>query len=277
MYCLFPPIINGLKVFDNIISSRSIGSKTLLNGIRSNVAKTYNDYFEHSGNGMLLSPLNLADELKKKLRENFRYLGKDRSYSFLRDEILASARFGCCPYCNVGPVGSLDHVLPRNVYPEFTVLAQNLVPACDACNRKKGQTCFYTDKKNLMHPYYVHIPTDAILFARLVVNGQDVHFEFYLQKSSSIDDEHFNSIASLFSHLQLAKLYGQVSMGEISDRWESMDDCYNRGGPSELGDYLQREAASSRSSRGENYWKTALLWALAKSTYFCSGGYKRFG
>ena len=39
--------------------------------------------------------------------------------------------------------------------------------------------------------------------------------------------------------------------------------------------YLRMEAESSRKRRGENYWKTAILRALANSDEFCGGGYRQ--
>ena len=277
MYCFPPPFRNGLRDFDDVINLRNANSRTLLSEIRSDIAKAYDNYAEHSGNGLLLTPINFTKEFREELEGNFRSLDKNRSHHFLRDEILASARLGYCLYCNARTVVSLDHMLPRTVYPEFTILAQNLIPSCDTCNRKKGQVCHWSQNKNLAHLYFVHIPREPILFTDVIVDTRAVTLNFYLRQNESFDDEQFESLENLFKLLGLGDLYQTISIGELSDRWEQMDSSHQGGGSNELRNYLHREATSSRRSRGENYWRTALLWAVAESTDFCDRGYKLLG
>ena len=271
MYSLAVPTRNGIEVFDNIVARRESDARTLLNRHRANIANAYGNYLTHSGNGVLLDPINIDDEVAEVLKANFRLLDKGRSHSFVRDEILGSARFDACPYCNATTVDSLDHALPTTVYPEFTVLAQNLVPACGPCNRKKGQECFKKSGMNLMHPYFVQIPDAPILFASVVVEEREVTWEFYLQQNGHIDDGQFESIDNLFKLLDLADLYHQVSVGDIIDRTGHLNELHQGGGAAEVRRYFEMEADSSRKSRGENYWKTAILRALAKSADFCNG------
>ena len=90
------------------------------------------------------------------------------------------------------------------------MLAQNIVPSCDRCNRIKGSTCFKTSGKELVHPYFVEFPNNPILFASVVVEDQSVTWKFYLQNNADIDDVTFTSIENLFSLLSLADLYGEV-------------------------------------------------------------------
>ena len=149
MYSMAPPTRNGIEDFDGIVAHRNSDARTLLNENRANIENAYGDYLTCSGNGILLEPINIDDRVAEALKTNFRLLDKGRSHSSIRDEILGSARFDACPYCNATTVDSLDHALPRTVYPEFSVLAQNLVPACGQCNRKKGEECFKKSGVNL--------------------------------------------------------------------------------------------------------------------------------
>ena len=207
------------------------------------------------------------------MKENFRLLDRGRSHQHIRDEIFASVRSDRCPYCNFSTPDSLDHVLPQKTYPEFTVLAQNLAPACSRCNRKKGQNCFRSSGLELMHPYYVRIPDAPILFADVVIVDQGVTWEFYLRQSADISDAEFESILNLFQLLDLADLYYRISVGEITDRLFEIDETFQIGGAIELEKYLNGAANSACKIWGENYWKTAILRALAGSNDFCHGGY----
>ena len=63
-----------------------------------------------------------------------------------------------------------------------------------------------------MHPYFVEIPSDPILFAEVLIDTQRVSWDFYLQKNSSINDADFESVENLFQLLGLSELYSQVSV-----------------------------------------------------------------
>ncbi len=277
MYSLSPPMRNGTDDFDGIVARRKRTVWMLLKQVRDDVAHAYGDYLAHSGNGALLDPIKLDQATACELKRNFRHLDKGGSHEAIRNEILSSSRFDACPYCNYSTVDSLDHALPSAVYPEFAVLAQNLVPACTTCNRKKGEACLKSSGENLMHPYFAHIPDDPFLFARVDVDKQGVTWEFYVSKNASIDDSEFESIENLFLLLELADLYHDMSAGDIIDRVWHLDKLHEVGGTARVKEYLQLEAESARKSRGENYWKTAILRALAGSRAFCSGGYKKLG
>ena len=274
MYSLALPQRNGLQDFDSIVACRRDIARTLLIQNRSHIAQAYCNYLTQSGNGAFLDPVNVAIEVAEVLKANFPLLDRGRSHDFMRDEILGSARFDTCPYCNATIVDSIDHALPAKVYPEFSVLAQNLVPACGTCNRKKGQECSKSSGVNLMHPYFVHIPDDPILFAKVVVDAKSVTWEFYLQKFPGIKKAQFESIENLFNLLELADLYHQVSVGDVIDRIGHLEELQIAGGAAEVKRYFEMEAESSRKSRGENYWKTAILRALAENVAFCDGGHR---
>ena len=274
MYSLVPPTRNGIEDFDSIASRRRVDARELLNGNRPHIAKAYDDYLTCFGNGALLFPINITNDCAEALKANFDFLDRGRIYDFLRDKILSSAHRDVCPYCNTTPVGSLDHVLPRAVYPEFSILAQNLVPACATCNRIKGDVCFQQNGLNLMHPYFVQIPDDPILFSAVAVGDREVTWKFYLQQNGDIDDEQFASITNLFDLLHLADRYSQVSGETITDLIGYLDELHQGGGAVETRNFLHGMAESARKSRGENYWKTALFRALAESDDFCDRGHK---
>ena len=274
MYTLPVPTRNGLADYDSVVARRRNTTKAVLAQHRGAVATAFDDYLKFSGNGASLRPIPVAPPVSQALETNFDLLDSNRSHSHIRDEILGSARNHACPYCNVASVDTLDHVLPKKVYPEFSVLAQNVVPSCGTCNRKKGSTCFHSSGLNLMHPYFAKVPNDAILMVEVTVTVQQVTWRFSLRQSASIADADFEPIANTFALLELADRYDDVSIGEIIDVISSFDDAYAEDDPGAVREFLQQLASGSRNSRGSNYWKTAILQALADSDAFCAGAYR---
>ncbi len=64
--------------------------------------------------------------------------------------------FQSCPMCGSLGGRSLDHALPRSLFPEFSILHENLVPACTMCNSdEKGRTYRGVRRPDrFIHPYY---------------------------------------------------------------------------------------------------------------------------
>ena len=268
------PQRDGIRDFDGIVATHRSKARNLLQTVRPHIATAYCQYIDRRGNGKLLDPVKFDNnDVIEELKRNFRSLDRGESYDVMRDAILGTARFSICPYCNVSRAVSLDHVLPREFYPEFSVLAQNLVPACTGCNRKKASACYKSTGNNLMHPYYDLIPTDPILFVEVTVNSQGVTWNYYLKQGKSIKDDQFEVINNLFDHLNLAGLYSEVSTDELLGRLGEIHHVYNTGGLQEVEGHLRNQANSSSLHLGENHWKTALLRALGNSTPFCDKGF----
>ena len=69
---------------------------------------------------------------------------------------IRSVGYESCPMCGSSGGRSLDHALPRSTFPEFSIVRENLVPACTICNTdEKGSEFRGTVlHERLIHPYY---------------------------------------------------------------------------------------------------------------------------
>jgi hypothetical protein len=67
--------------------------------------------------------------------------------------------------CGSPKSGSLDHVFPKDDFPEYSLFSQNLVPACD-CNIKRS-TDFVGAGANerVLHPYFDNLLTNRVVRA----------------------------------------------------------------------------------------------------------------
>ena len=61
-----------------------------------------------------------------------------------------------CPLCGSYSSKSLDHALPKSLFPEFSIVRENLVPACTICNSEEMGTIYkgQTNNERLLHPYF---------------------------------------------------------------------------------------------------------------------------
>lgn len=70
------------------------------------------------------------------------------------DEILVQSER--CPYCgNIGISTQLDHYLPKQSYPQYSVYPKNLIPCCKDCNEGYKRTMLaQTEEEQLINPYF---------------------------------------------------------------------------------------------------------------------------
>lgn len=61
--------------------------------------------------------------------------------------------FAICSVCG-GTADTLDHVLPKRIFTQYTITPVNLVPLCSRCNRKKGEKCSLGNNQVIFHPYF---------------------------------------------------------------------------------------------------------------------------
>lgn len=69
---------------------------------------------------------------------------------------LRSRELQLCPACGEdGTPNTLDHYLPKQTYPEFSITAFNLFPMCDICQGEKStDTVNGANERLFLHPYF---------------------------------------------------------------------------------------------------------------------------
>ncbi len=78
----------------------------------------------------------------------------------------------CCPLCGSPTTNSVDHLLPRADYPEFSIMRANLVPACVHCNSasKGNKHRGDADPERFIHPYFDQFADDPLWYVRVNPN-----------------------------------------------------------------------------------------------------------
>nr|WP_152992636.1 HNH endonuclease [Nonomuraea pusilla] len=221
-----------------------------------------------------MSLADSADDLSKALRDNFALLDRGRPLESLREYIFSGARINDfqCPLCGRTQVSSLDHFLPKEVFPEFSILADNLVPVCERCNRLKGIECDRSNGLLMLHAYFDTFPNDELLHLDIEFS-LSVEIAYSLHQSVSVSDQLFERILKHYSVLNLLEFYQVEAIAEMTDQMELYDETYRSTG----GAGMRRLLASlSRGAekRGVNHWKSVLYRDLGRSDEFCDGGYK---
>lgn len=182
-------------------------------------------------------------------------------------KIKKAAAFRTCPICGHRKVTTLDHYLPKALYPSVVVAPLNLIPSCFECNKKKlAKVPKYTEEETL-HPYFDNLGSERFLIANVIETEPPI-INFSIVAPPSWSPQLAKRVKHHFEIFKLNMLYRIHAADEIlgqMEYWSSLNK-----------ESLQKhltEQASSRSKIHINSWETALYEGIASSDWFCEGGY----
>ncbi len=102
----------------------------------------------------VLLPLSLPNELGAYLRAKYKGQAVGFSLQWIK-KLREDHDLHACPMCGSTNVTSLDHYLPKEIYPELCVFSYNLIPSCVPCNQRRGTKAARTlAGKSFVHPYF---------------------------------------------------------------------------------------------------------------------------
>ncbi|CAD7713581.1 hypothetical protein LMG31884_06800 [Xanthomonas hydrangeae] len=140
--------------------NRKAGSYPELKSKIAEITIAYQRYLQYFlGGPAAIEPIGLHATLAKRLIAHYDHPPKSHDYIPVLREYAEALT---CPMCGSPSCGTLDHLMPKEYFPEFSLYSRNLVPAC-LCNSKRKSTFKSSDGSRILHPYF-----DAILSQRLI-------------------------------------------------------------------------------------------------------------
>lgn len=178
-----------------------------------------------------------------------------------------------CPLCGHRDVTTLDHYLPKTVYPLLCVTPANLVPACSECNKAKSATTSTIADDQTLHPYFDDVDQDPWLKAE-VVQGAPPAVVFFVDPPQDWTPVLTARVRHHFAAFGLAGLYGVQAAAELREIAYELEGVSAAGGEDAVRAHLQRAAESRIRGGGKaNHWRPVAYRALADSSWYCSGGF----
>lgn len=171
------PIDCPIKVINGVFSERKRYLSFYAN-IKADYLAQNQLYESAKGCPSLVKPLDLsiytlnssAAELRKLTLINLYSPKKDKLPHAELERIRKDNELVSCPMCGEpGRPRTLDHFLPKTIYPELAINLLNLVPCCDWCQgEKKVEYANAEGKKCYIHPYFdeVNFPLMKLTFSK---------------------------------------------------------------------------------------------------------------
>jgi 5-methylcytosine-specific restriction endonuclease McrA len=259
------------------ISVRSAEFQTRLLGVISEIISAENYYATLAPNGMLhqfpaidhVGVWVTGEEMETLYTGTLARLESTARPYY--NAIRTSAPNDICPYCGQRTVDSLDHYLPKSLYPALAVTPINLVPACSACNKIKLDYQPTAPNELILHPYYDDVTKDIWLKARVVDIGGNPVLEFFADPPSTWPTLWASRVRTHLDTLGLPALYALHAAEELVNNRQSLQNLHLSGGAAAVKAHC-KEVQDSRQAAYLNSWQAALYGALGDSTWFCASG-----
>jgi 5-methylcytosine-specific restriction endonuclease McrA len=177
-----------------------------------------------------------------------------------------------CPLCGQRSVSTLDHHLPKSLFPSLAVTPLNLVPSCYDCNRAKLASRPATADEETLHPYFDDIGTEKWLFA-VVLGTAPLAVRFEVRQPRAWTRLLMARVEAHMRQFRLAKLYASQAAVELANIRQRLEGLYARAGVKAVRLHLGEESAS-RLACYRNSWQAALYEALSTDDVFCDGGFR---
>lgn len=182
------------------------------------------------------------------------------------------AKRGTCPLCGVNVVAGLDHYLPQSRYAAFVVFPKNLIPCCSDCNRFKLAKVPKAVSEQTIHPYYDNYTAEQWLHADLE-EADPPAIGFKVTAPDHWDDDDKGRVVRHFTTFKLADLYASNAANELINMRGALQEIAAAGTAADVQAELARRFRSYRAAH-VNSWQTALYDCLARSVWFCEGGFE---
>lgn len=279
MHNVTPPALDDERLFDDIVDAKRDPTKARLRSVRSSVLQAYQAYRAAAPEVERVLGATLSREEREALIHAYEV--STRPMRDLRAKLLDRADAARCPFCGISQSATLDHYLPKEDHPTFSVYSRNLVPCCGQCNTLKDRLVVdrLTKVRGFLHPYFDAIPAERYLRLKITITRTAIALNYRIEPPVGLLPQRTClQIENHFRLLGLADRYRLMSLDELSGKHGSLLRIYGTGKDASLvKEMLADESESFAAVYGVNHWRAVLYAALAEDDQFCDGGFKVIG
>lgn len=139
------------KVPDRDIIKLMTNLYDCLSPIQDEIKSAYKSYIIEKGSP-LIKPLEISEAQKESLKTAYKSKPKGAGLDWIQGLYINGLK--SCPFCGGDGARTIEHYLPKECYPEFSVFSPNLMPSCGTCNQKRNEQNSYGAPIKLFHPYF---------------------------------------------------------------------------------------------------------------------------
>lgn len=151
-----------------------------------------------------------------------------------------------CPLCGLTLCDQLDHYIPRDTMPEFSVFTPNLIPLCHDCNEEKHEVWLNDEGERIIfNAYYDLLPDVSVCKCDIIITQDMPYAKIDINPDLPSDDSKVKLVVRTIDKLKLLKKWqshGNIIMEKevvkiendynntiwpiVGDYWEYKKACY---------------------------------------------------
>lgn len=187
------------------------------------------------------------------------------------DKIMAISTNDQCPLCGFGQVKTLEHHLPKQLFPALCVTVKNIFPVCTDCNFSKNDSIPQSYQDQTLHPYFDDLSGQRWLYAS-VEKSMPASVEFYVKPPGAWTADFANRVRGHFSAFGLSRRFSIQANRMIAGQRVWLQGLHDKTGKVGVSDTL-REMAESYMDVNLNKLEGVVLESLSMSSWYCAGGF----
>jgi hypothetical protein len=160
---VLPPTCNDNAALQALANNQKVGSYPNLLSAVALIQRGYDQYQLVGGNAFSVARVTISSVVATHLKAHYKNPPLDLGHiTIMRQE----TEHRVCPMCGSMHGGTLDHLLPKNGYPEFSLFSMNLVPACKCNIKRKEILTGPNSNERILHPYFDDCLSERLIAAR---------------------------------------------------------------------------------------------------------------
>lgn len=267
--------VDATDVFDEIAAAKHQPRRGSMQTARTDILTAYQDYDDVAPDVGELDKASLTDQQKEAMRHAYNV--ETEPMTALRGDLLNRIFAARCPFCGISESSTLDHYLPKEQYPEYSVFPSNLVPSCAVCNTRKRDRILEegTNVRMFLHPCYDLIPNLEFLTVHTRMEADALILSYRLTQPAGMALRTFQHLRAHFRELKLADRYRRMGLEHLGGQYPALRRAYGLGEDAgRVAVKLIEGAQDFEEVSGPNYWLAKLYRALASNIGFCDGGFE---
>lgn len=253
------PAVDSLMLVDEVVAERQNGvNAAFFNGMHAEWRQRVEAFIAAAGSPSAVPRWRTIEPNKNSLLNLYLSPLVGSAHKEMLDG-LKDHGLNLCPACGeAGKPNTLDHYLPKSLYPHFCVTPLNLFPMCDACQRQKlDKTGSAAEPRFFLHPYFDVFVAERVL--EIAISPPFASPTFVISPTSGLSQAQSALVASHIRELGISARYAHffkemhIRLLKLCNRMRSTGQDVERS----LGDF-ELNASFIAPNSWENVFYTAV-------------------
>lgn len=261
---------NAYKFHKRVLAGKRNASKDIVEKIESKLRRRFGLYKRLMNEDRMeeLTQLRLTVERKDALIDLYSYNAK--AFRELKIDLTTDEHdriSNLCPCCLLGIVETLDHIVPKTPFPEYSTHPYNLIPCCSTCNSKKNVDWRIDGTRTIINFYVDDIPNIQFLYAHPIIMNGKLDITYSLKIPDGYDGVMRKRIENHFTRLDLLKRYRENTDDKVSELSSEIRSgvCYGVT-DDKIISIVKKKAHDMQEKFGTNYWVAILNIACVEDS-----------